>query len=162
MQDEKPKQPDTSPARRNRTAPVARDAAEIGAGVFARAGFRNPSLVLRWAEIAGPDVARVAQPVRLSEGPGGGILVLKAEPGASLFLQHESRMLCERVNAYLGYQAVSRLRFVQGPLPSPGRGKHRRPIATKVAPDDPALSYDGPEGLKSALIKLAKARQRPD
>jgi len=150
------------PPRRNRSASVGRDAAELGTAVFAKAGFRNPSLVTRWTEIVGSEVARVCQPVKLSEGPTGGVLTLKAEPGASVFLQHESRVLCERINAYLGHAAVVRLRFVQGPLSQRPPPVVRRSRAGDVAPNDPALAYEGPEPLKSALLALAKTRRSGD
>ena len=106
-------------------------------------------------------MARIARPLRLSEGSSGGVLTLKAEPAASLFLQHESRALCDRINDYLGRPAVSRLRFVQGPLA-------RRPArpALPVAPqpaaaNDPARRFQGSERLRTALLELARARNRP-
>jgi hypothetical protein len=162
-QDQKSDQPELPlPPRRNRTASVGRDAAALGSGIFARAGFRNPTLVTRWADIVGPEVARICQPVKLSEGASGGVLTLKAEPGASLFLQHESRLLCEKINAYLGHSAVVRLRFVQGPLATRPAPRTRRKARGDVGPDDPALAYNGPEGLKSALLALAKTRRTAD
>jgi hypothetical protein len=154
------------PPRRNRAEPVSRNAAALSAQGFARAGFRDPTLVLHWGQIAGAEVARVAQPLRLSESPSGGVLTLKAEPGASLFLQHESRELCQRINSYLGRNAVARLRFVQGPLletrPSP-----RPPLKppAEPPPNDPASGFGGPEPVREALIKLARRRaavRRPD
>jgi hypothetical protein len=152
-------QAEAPPLRRNRSEPVAREAGKASAIAFAKAGFRDPTLVLRWREIAGSEVARVAQPFRMAEGPSGGVLTLKAEPGASLFLQHESRALCGRINAYLGRDAVARLRFVQGPL----QALSPRPMAPRPAqavPDgDPALLYEGPEATRSALLELAKARR---
>jgi hypothetical protein len=154
------------PPRRNRAEPVARNAAALSQDVFARAGFRDPTLVLHWVTIAGADVARIAQPVRLSDGPSGGVLTLKAEPGASLFLQHESRALCERINTYLGRNAVARLRFVQGPLAqAPARRRPPPKPAAEPPPDDPAQAFHGPEPVREALIKLARrraARRRPD
>src|SRR4051812_48756397 len=36
------------PPRRNRAEPVARNAAALSQDVFARAGFRDPTLVLHW------------------------------------------------------------------------------------------------------------------
>lgn len=152
------KQPELPFTRRNRSEPVAREAANIAASALSRVGFRDPTLVLRWEDIAGKDIARIARPMKLSEGANGGTLTLRAEPGASLFLQHETRQLCERINAYLGRAAVTKLRFVQGPLapklihrPPPKRAAH-------VPPDDPALSYKGPETLREALVNLARAR----
>jgi hypothetical protein len=154
------------PPRRNRAEPVSRNAAALSAQGFARAGFRDPTLVLHWAHIAGAEVARIAQPIRLTEGSSGGVLTLKAEPGASLFLQHESRALCERINTYLGRNAVARLRFVQGPLLGT-RPSGRPPPKPAVAPppNDPAAGFHGPEPVREALIKLARRRaatRRPD
>jgi hypothetical protein len=152
---------DPPPQRRNRTEPVAREASHAAMSAFARAGFRDPTLILRWEEIAGREVARMARPIKLTEGPTGGTLTLKAEPGASLFLQHETRPLCERINAYLGRAAVSRLRFVQGPLAA--RPAHRPPAkrSTILPQGDPALSFKGRESLQNALIALARTRARP-
>src|SRR5271165_2711092 len=87
--------------RRNWVEPVGR-ATSLAATAFARAGFRDPSLVLRWAEVVGPEIAQFTMPIKLSDGPAGGVLTLKAEPAASTFLQHETRRLCERINAFLG------------------------------------------------------------
>jgi hypothetical protein len=145
--------------RRNRVGAVAPEAGYVARAVFARAGFRDPTLVLHWAEIAGADVARLATPIKLTDGPRGATLTLKAEPGAALFLQHETRSLTERINAYLGRAAVLRLRFVQGPLvhrplPAP------RKVVRDVAPDKTALAFKGPDKLRNALINLAIARRR--
>jgi len=160
------REPEAPPPRRNRSEPVARGAASLSKDVFARAGFRDPTLVLRWPEIVSAEVARLCQPVKLSEGATGGVLTLKAEPAAAVFLQHESRALLERINRWLGREAVVRLRFIQGPLaavqPKP---QSSRPSAGEIQPGDPALAYKGPEEVRDALIKLARrraARSRPD
>ncbi|MGN6517718.1 MAG: DUF721 domain-containing protein [Rhizomicrobium sp.] len=152
------KQPELPFVRRNRSEPVSRGASDLGAAALARNGFRDPTLVLRWEEIAGPDVARIARPLKYSEGQSGGTLTLRAEPGASLFLQHETRQLCERINTWLGRAAVTKLRFVQSPLP---QKLIHRPVPKRsahVPPNDPALSYKGPESLREALVNLARAR----
>ena len=149
--------------RRNWVSPLAPTAAVAAHAAFARAGFPDPSLVLRWEEIAGPETARLARPIRFSQGPNGGVLTLKAEPGAALFLQHETRPLCERINAYLGRPAVARLRFVQGPLiPRPTPQAQRQTPGT-IPPADPVQKYHGPEGLREAMRSLARARRsRPN
>ena len=53
------------PRRRDRRAMPA----PAAGAAFARAGFTDPTLVLRWSEIAGPEVARLAQPLKFAEGP---------------------------------------------------------------------------------------------
>jgi hypothetical protein len=101
------KQPKEPPQRRARAEAVGRDASIAARAAFVRAGFLDPTLVLRWNEIAGRETARIARPLRLSEGPSGGVLTLRAEPAAALFLQHESRALCERLSRPSGGQQTA-------------------------------------------------------
>jgi hypothetical protein len=149
------------PQRRNRVAAVGNDARLLGQSAFARAGFADMTLVLHWAEIVGPEVARLARPLKLVDNASGGVLTLKAEAAASVFLQHESRALCARINAYLGRAAVGRLRFVFGSLAmdnprSPGGRRDEIPLPTA----DPARGFEGPEDLKDALLGLAGTRRQ--
>jgi hypothetical protein len=154
----KPPSPDTPPERRKWVGPVSSDAPVLGAAAFARAGFSDPTLVLHWEKIAGPEVARLARPLRLSQGPHGGVLTLMAEPAAAVFLGHETRMLAERINTYLGRPAVARLKFVQAALTQPTPPPPQAKPAEDVAADDPVRTYCGPEGLREALMRLARAR----
>jgi hypothetical protein len=158
-QTQKPSLPE--PPRRNRMEAVERGLGVVAAAAFERAGFRDPTLIVRWAEIVGPEVARYTRPVKLSEGPAGGVLTLKSEPGASVFLQHESRTLCERINTYLGRAAIARLRFVQGEIAARPAAAPLPRAAAEAPATDPARGFQGPERLKEALINLARARQRP-
>ncbi|HXS07291.1 MAG TPA: DUF721 domain-containing protein [Rhizomicrobium sp.] len=150
--------PDDPPPRRNRVQAVAGDVTRAGTAAFSRAGFTDPTLVLRWTEIAGPEVARIARPLKFSEGPSGGVLTLLAEPGAALFLGHDARSLTGRINAYLGRNAVTRIKFVQTTLaPPPAPVRPPKPLAAPD-PQDPVHKYRGPDGLKNALQSLARWR----
>jgi hypothetical protein len=135
------------------------DARAESALAFSRAGFRDPALVLRWDEIAGPETARIARPIKFAESAQGGILTLKAEPGAALFLQHESRTLIARINTFLGHPVVARLRFVQAPLIRRPAPRKRELQTSSPPPSDPANAFQGPEGVREALLKLARARR---
>jgi hypothetical protein len=155
----KQSQSDAPPERRNWVGAIAADANCAAYAAFTRAGFSDPTLVLHWPEIAGADVAKIAAPIKLAEGPQGGVLTLKAEPGAALFLQHESRPLLERINGYLGRHAVARLRIVQGPLLRKRQnGKPLKP-ATAAPAGDAAFAYRGPDKVREALLALARARR---
>jgi hypothetical protein len=143
--------------RRNRILPVGADAG-IATTAFARAGFRDPTLVLRWNEIAGAEMARLCQPLKFSEGPSGGTLTLRAAPGAALFLGHEKRAICERINSYLGRAAVAQVKFSQGAPLTPRPATPRQKPAGPLPPTDPSRRYDGPEGLAKALQALARRR----
>jgi hypothetical protein len=145
--------------RHNWPTAIGADVGNNGAAAFIRAGFHDPSLVLRWSEIAGPEVARLAQPLKFSDGPSGGTLTLRAAPGAALFLSHEKRALCERINAYLGRPAVSQLKFSQGAPFLPRVPMPKTEIAAgPLPPDDPSCRYHGPQGLAQALQALARRR----
>jgi len=154
---DKTKAADEPPRRRNWSAAVGPDAGKAAAAIFARAGFNDPALVLRWREIAGAEVARLARPLRFSSTDG--TLTLLAEPAAALFLGHESRELASRINSWAGQPLVSKVKFVQGrlsrrdPLSSPPRpGK-------APGPADPVQAYHGPDALKAALQSLARWRR---
>ncbi len=145
--------------RRNRAAVVGNDVRWVAERAFVRAGFGDSTLVLRWSEIVGADVASLARPLKLTEGTSGGVLTLKAEPAASVFLQHETRTLCERINAYLGRPAVHRLRFVYGTLQAAKPEPSPPPAFAKEAPaQDASRRFEGPASLKDALLALARAR----
>jgi len=121
-------------------------------GAFHRAGFADPSLVLRWAEIAGPAVARLARPMKWQEGESGATLTLKCEAGAAVLLQHQTRELIQRLNAYLGHGRIARVKLVPGQL-----------TAAKEPPAHPAPTVQpGPKAtdLPDALDRLALLRKR--
>src|SRR4051794_25170384 len=103
---------DTQAPRRSRPRAIGPDAGNTAQIAFARAGFSDPALVLHWEAIAGPELARIARPLRLKDGT----LTLLAEPAAALFLGHESRTLLARINQWAGRAAVARIKFVQGQL----------------------------------------------
>ena len=130
-----PKRPRTNnPKNRPGGAPAQTLSAVMpalaGAAAFARAGFSDPTLVLRWAEIAGADTARIARPIKFTEGPSGGVLTLMAEPGAALFLQHEFAIPVRAHQCLSRPAAVARLKFVQGALTL-------RPSAEAAKPSEP-------------------------
>jgi hypothetical protein len=127
------------------------------ASVFARAGFADATLLLRWAQIAGPPIARIAQPLKWQDGPEGATLTLKCEAGAILFLQHQTRELIERLNAYLGHGRIARLKLTPGTLAQADEPPNH------PAPNHPALpaqAIAGKPALPEALSRLAEARAR--
>jgi len=149
-------------ARRGWARPAVEGVLGEAAPAFARAGFPDATLILRWREIAGAEVARVARPLKWQDGPGGAVLTLKCEPSAAVLLQHQTRTLTERLNAYLGAGRVARLRLVPGRLtdiavPPP----HPAPQSDFCA-DVPALS-EALDRMASLRARLKNRRiKRPD
>ena len=145
--------PSQGPRPRHGWARAAGETALGEAGTaFARAGFTDAGLVIRWAEIAGPNIARIARPAKWQEGPEGATLTLKCEAGATVLLQHQTRELIERLNAYLGHGRVARLKFLPGRLASlPEPPPHPAPMAN---PPPEKLA------LPDALARLYQLRRR--
>lgn len=119
-------------------------------GAFARAGFTDATLLIRWSEIVGPHIARIALPQKWQDGLDGAVLTLKCEPGAAVLLQHQTRMLIERLNTYLGQGRIIRLKLVPGPL------AQRVDLPSHPRPDAQAGAKS--LSLGEALTQLARQR----
>jgi hypothetical protein len=77
-------------------------------------GFAVARLLTHWAEIAGEDIARVAQPVEITYGRGfGATLTLLASGAHAPMIEMQKERVREKVNACYGYNAISRIRITQ-------------------------------------------------
>ena len=140
--------------RRGWATPLAADASKLADAALLKAGFPDPSLVLRWPEIAGLETAKLAQPIRCRRGSEGLVLTLRCEPGASVFLQHETRALIERLNAFLGSGTISRIRIVPGAVPA-AKERVPHPLPSHFGEARP----QGANSLSNALDRLANVRK---
>ena len=93
-----------------------------------------------------------------------GTLTLRVEAGYALEVQHLEPQLLERINGYFGFQAVTRLRLLQGPAPAP------KPEIAPAAPPPPEavsalharLENVNDAELRGALDRLGHALLRRD
>lgn len=130
--------------------------------VFARQGFASRELVTRWTEIAGEEIAAHSQPMKVQwprpvgdAPPEPATLVLRVEGPMALEIQHQSNVILERVNRFLGWQAVGRLALRQAPLiRQERRAKRPGPDAARVAEVAETLDKVRDEALKRALARL--------
>lgn len=106
---------------------------KLAAASFARYGFAYGELLARWPDIAGVEIARLCSPQRIKWPRGGGddkrklggSLVLRAEPGCGLEVQHLVPVILERVNQFYGFGAISTVITQQGSTPSPKNMKRK-------------------------------------
>lgn len=88
-----------------------------------RAGI-SIGLVQSWEEIVGPRLAGTSRPEKIQwprrmreDDPfEPAVLVVACQGVAALHLQHQADEIIGRVNAFLGFQAIGRIRIVQKPL----------------------------------------------
>jgi len=134
----------------------------IAGRALGRRGFAEGGLALDWALIVGPDLGRSTLPIKVAYGSGErreGVLHLKVASGFAPMVAHAEPQILERVNAYLGYGAVARLRLTQGPMPSRPDPVRSPPEPDSDMPPPPMLGIAEPE-LVAALSSFAAALRR--
>lgn len=124
-----------------------------------RRGFAEGGLALDWAAVVGEDVAANTLPLKVSYPRGarrGGTLHLRVASGYAPIVAHCQPQLLERVNAYLGYGAIERLKITQGHLSRPAPDPESPPDSEAA---EPVPGIDDPD-LAQALAGFAKALRR--
>jgi hypothetical protein len=129
-----------------------------------RAGI-SIGLVQSWEEIVGQRLAATSRPEKIQWPRRIGeddpfepaVLVIACEGLAALHLQHQTGEVVSRVNAFLGFNAIGRIRIVQKPLKHSARqprpslrplsGAEKARLANVVAPVED-------EGLRASLERL--------
>jgi len=149
-------------------------AGKIVGKTFVQQGFGSAELVTRWTEIVGADIAAHSEPIKIQwprgvshpssprrEQSGGaqepGMLLLRVEGPAAIEIQHLTNVICDRVNQFLGWRAIARIRLQQAPLRRGARARTRAPDAIAAARIAAALPEIADEGLKRALARLGAA-----
>ena len=127
---------------------------------FGRRGFAEGGLALDWASIVGEEIAANTLPLKVSYPRGarlGGTLHLKVTSGYAVIIGHCEPQLLERVNAYLGYGAVERLKLTHGHRAEPPA----KPESPRDSAPAPIISNVDDLELAAALASFGKAlRQR--
>jgi hypothetical protein len=142
--------------------------ADVFSEAYAKQGFAARELVIRWAEIAGPEVAAHSEPLKIQwprpvEGQPQepATLVLRVEGPMALEIQHSSDVILQRVNRFFGWSAVGRLALRQAPLARRDRPKPApAPDAAEVAKLAESLASVEDEYLRAALARLGASIKR--
>lgn len=147
--------------------PVSDLAADILDPVLRKRAGMTVGLVQSWEEIVGDRLAaatrpeRIAWPRRLNEDDPfePATLVIACEGATALHLQHETGEIVARVNAFLGFAAVGRIRIVQKPVLTPPKPK-RQPRAltgAEAARLDALVGTVEDDDLRAALARLGRS-----
>lgn len=137
--------------------------------MLGKRGFAAGQVIGRWTEIVGPELARSTTPERVQYERGartGGTLHLRiASGGAAVLVQPQIPLIIERVNGFLGPDAISRIKIVQGPLPQRYKTKplvRDRPISAEaLSESDAEIGALEAPAVREALARLgARLKQR--
>lgn len=140
---------------------------DIGRAAFRKFGFVQSSVVTRWNEIVGERYAAVTAPesIRFPQGKrDGGTLNLTVSSAHAPMLQHIAPELIERVNRFFGYQAVSKIKMMQGHLPAKAPQSSKTPPNLKPIPVElgDSLRDIGDPELRAVLESLAQGLANSD
>jgi hypothetical protein len=135
---------------------------------FAKQGFAARELVTRWAEIAGPHIAASTEPLKIQwprpvEGQPQepATLILRVEGPMALEIQHTSDVILQRVNRFLGWNAIGKLALRQAPLSRrAARKPPPKPDAAIVAQVEATLTSIDDNELRAALARLGASIKR--
>src|SRR5580704_7249029 len=134
---------------------------------FRKQGFASAELVTRWTEIVGADIAARSEPIKIQwqrpadgEAREPGTLVLRVEGPAAIEIQHSTKVICERVNQFLGWRAVARVALRQAPLRRATRKTAKTGDPAAVAQLAASLPDIADEDLRQALARLGTAVKR--
>jgi len=135
----------------------------VGAA-FRRQGFASTEIVTHWDDIVGPDIAAVAEPVRMrwtrsrnGDESTPATLVLRVEGPVALEIQHLAPVIVGRINCHVGWQAVGAIALQQAPLMR-RRAKPQRPrIDEELAQSIAAGTGIADERLRAAIGRLGAA-----
>jgi hypothetical protein len=134
---------------------------------FAKQGFASTELVTRWPEIVGDDIAATSEPEKIQwprpfgdAMPDPGTLVLRVEGPTAVEIQHQSGVILERVNRFLGWHAVGDLRLRQAPLTRRPKAKPPAVDGEEQARIAAGLSQIADDSLRAALARLGAAVKR--
>ena len=109
-------------------------------------GFAVTRVLTHWAEIAGPEIAAIARPVKIGYGRTGfGATLTVLTTGAQApMLEMQKDRLREQVNAAYGYNAISRVRITQtAPTGfSDGQARFEAPAPVQPAEPSPEICRD--------------------
>lgn len=151
-------------------SPLHKHFRAVTAKSFERYGFAYAEILGRWREIAGADIAAFSAPERIrwprsrgadtakSRRKQGGVLVIRVTDGRAVELQHQTGQIIDRVNTYYGYEAVTGIKLVHGPLPEQ---KVTAPVRKELNAEqeaDLAMSVAQIEDqeLRGALVRLGR------
>ncbi len=146
------------PAIGARVAGLTRD-------IFRKRGFAQSHILAHWPEIIGADLAEYSSPEKLSfprkagdgaGAQGGATLTVRVDGPVALEIRHLEPQILERINGYYGYNAVLRLKIVQGPLPA--RPRARRKLIRPLRPDERALLARSLEPIGEAALRSSLER----
>lgn len=135
--------------------------------VLAKRAGLSLALIDAWPEIAGAQIAEASCPLKIDwprrrhedDAFEPGVLVVAAEAMAALHIQHQTGEIVGRVNAFMGFDAICRVRLVQKQLAEPPKPRRKaRPLTAAETDRIERLAQGFDDaGLRDAVRRLGRS-----
>ena len=157
----------TSNPRSGNARPVGDIATGILDPVLRKKAGISTGLVQSWEEIVGERLASRTRPEKIAWPRRAGeddpfepaTLIVACEGSAALQLQHETGEIIARINAFLGFAAVARIKIVQKPVARDRKPAPKAPRPLTPAETSRVASVVGgieDDALRASLERLGK------
>ncbi|MFV3073887.1 DUF721 domain-containing protein [Niveispirillum fermenti] len=136
----------------------------IAGKALGKDGLAFGALLTDWPTIMGSRLAEQTGPLKLVFPAGrreNAVLHIRVSSAAALLVQHEEPQILERINAFMGWRAVARLKLVHAGPALPQKNYALRPLKRLDPVKEAELTaatapVDDPE-LRAALERLGRA-----
>ncbi|MBZ9600294.1 DUF721 domain-containing protein [Phyllobacterium chamaecytisi] len=147
--------------------PLADPAAGILDPVLRKRAGITIELVQAWEEVVGPALGAQSRPLKLlwprraheNDPFQPATLVVACQGFTAMRIQHETGEIISRVNAFLGFAAVGRIKIEQKPVEQPVTKRRTLPPVDAATADKISRSVEPIEddGLREALQRLGQS-----
>ncbi|PYE85333.1 DUF721 domain-containing protein [Phyllobacterium leguminum] len=132
-----------------------------------RAGI-NLALVQSWEDVIGAALGAQSRPLKIvwprrahEDDPfQPATLVIACEGFAAIRIQHETGEIISRVNSFLGFAAIGRIKIEQKPVATAARPRRKGPPVVDAASEKRIEAATGAiedDGLRAALARLGRS-----
>lgn len=155
--------PPTRPAAKPQARPIGELIGPALDPIIRKRGLAKADILAWWPDIVGKAYAGKTRPERIrwprASDPDGGAatLIIRCDPSVALQLAHETDQIRERLNRFLGFQAVGAVRIVQHPI---GAEPETPPQSRTADPDRLAMLETRLKPLDEPLAQSLKALGR--
>ncbi|MBL8643062.1 MAG: DUF721 domain-containing protein [Rhodospirillaceae bacterium] len=147
----------TGASRYGRPATIGALSGKLASPVLDKRGFASGAVIGRWPEIVGHELAAFAVPLEIKfprhRNDRATLVLQVASGGAATLLQLKTPQLLERINRFLGYEALSRVESHQGPLPR--RAKAKPAPEPALTPEDESRINQKVKNIVSSDLRVA-------
>ncbi|MBI1216879.1 MAG: DUF721 domain-containing protein [Alphaproteobacteria bacterium] len=151
---------------KNRPRPLSDLVPGLTKDIFGRKNLLFGKMMAEWTQIAGPDIAARAVPLKLQfsrkkETSNQAVLHLAVQSAFALEFSYQKTLLIERLNVFFGYPAIKDIKIIQNSeimdKKKPAKAKTRPVTLPEEQEIDRLVAGIQENDLQTALKNLGKA-----